>query len=107
MKRLIISSKDTKTYFYEGPAYRFGKYVGDISCIRKATSKGKAKVAFLNYIRRELGLDYRSSVLIDDELIDELIDEPVKELDSNPTNTEQNKIVPNEIQEQLPGFEDI
>lgn len=107
MKRLIYSSNDMKTFIYEGPMYRFDRYVGDMSCKRKATSIGKAKVAFLNEVRRQLGLGYRSNVSIDDWRIDELVDKPITEDVKRKEYKELELKEQEPIQRQLPGFEDV
>lgn len=69
MKRRIISSKMLFEFVYEGPAFRFDRYVGDFYIETTAVSFGKAKSNVLGRIKKELNLDYTAKLSIDENFL--------------------------------------
>ena len=75
MKRII-----TSTYKYDGPAYRFGKNIGNFKIETEAPTKGRAKSNILYRIKQELNLDRKQQL--------EIIDSRILLIQTNEVTTE-------------------
>ena len=79
----------TNTYYYSGPAYRFGQCVGNFEYYTSAKSFQQAENNIRHKIRMELGLVKNSNLTIDSNLIQVVKNEEIVEQEETGVEVEQ------------------